>query len=113
MNLTLDIQYISELTHFICNILGEELKKMSDDDLVLVLSHYEDIVFARTTPTQKLRIAETLKALGKIIAMTGDGVNDAPALKSANIGVAMGIAGTQVTHLHLTTGVARLCRTPD
>ncbi|KAF4756984.1 Sodium/potassium-transporting ATPase subunit alpha-1, partial [Perkinsus olseni] len=75
---------------------GDQLKSMSDDDLKFVLSHYRDIVFARTTPTQKLRIAETQKELGKVTAMTGDGVNDAPALKAANIGVAMGIAGTQV-----------------
>ncbi|EER02970.1 na+/k+ ATPase alpha subunit, putative, partial [Perkinsus marinus ATCC 50983] len=54
-------------------IHGDQLKGMTDEDLKFVLSHYRDIVFARTTPTQKLRIAETQKELGKVTAMTGDG----------------------------------------
>jgi len=75
---------------------GDRLKDMSEEELGEILCDYKQIVFARTTPTQKLRIAERNKALNRICAMTGDGVNDAPALKAANIGVAMGLAGTQV-----------------
>ncbi|CAG2175196.1 unnamed protein product, partial [Oppiella nova] len=70
---------------------GDELAAMTEDELRDILRDYREIVFARTSPQQKLRIVENCQYLGQIVAVTGDGVNDSPALKKANIGVAMGI----------------------
>jgi len=76
-------------------IMGEELAKLSDDNLKLELKK-ENIIFARTSPLQKLRIVKTLQEMGEVVTVTGDGVNDAPALKNADMGVSMGLIGTEV-----------------
>jgi magnesium-transporting ATPase (P-type) len=75
-------------------VSGLELEKLSDDQLKEYLK--DEIIFARVAPVQKLRVVTNLQEMGEVVAVTGDGVNDSPALKKADIGVAMGIAGTDV-----------------
>ncbi len=76
-------------------VTGAELEAMSDDELAEIIDDVS--VFARVSPEHKLRLVRTLQTRSNVVAMTGDGVNDAPALKQADIGVAMGITGTEVT----------------
>merc|ERR1711990_61697 len=76
---------------------GAQLRDFTEADIDDVLRHHKEIVFARTSPQQKLIIVDGCQRAGQIVAVTGDGVNDSPALKKADIGVAMGIAGSDVS----------------
>ena len=78
-------------------LTGDQVSRLSEVQLRQVLKDKGDLVFARTSPEDKLRIVMALRHLGQVVAVTGDGVNDGPALKAADIGVAMGQRGTEVS----------------
>ena len=83
--------------HNVRVITGIDLEDMSSDDLKAELGKPQDVIFARVAPEHKMEVVSALKEMKQIVAVTGDGVNDAPALKRADIGVAMGLSGTDVS----------------
>ncbi len=83
------------MTHVREAVTGAQLQQISDDQLAALARDHD--IFARTSPEHKLRLVRALQGMGEVVGMTGDGVNDAPALKQADVGVAMGIKGTEVT----------------
>jgi len=95
--LNIDVKDVNPRDAHAAVIHGGELKDVSEKELDDILMYHSEIVFARTSPQQKLIIVEGCQRMGAIVAVTGDGVNDSPALKKADIGVAMGIAGSDVS----------------
>merc|ERR1711962_1519569 len=92
-----DVKNINPRDARACVVKGGDLKDIDEKALDDILMYHSEIVFARTSPQQKLIIVEGCQRMGAIVAVTGDGVNDSPALKKAGIGVAMGIAGSDVS----------------
>merc|ERR1712179_768038 len=92
-----DVKDINPRDARACVVKGGDLKDINEKALDDILMYHTEIVFARTSPQQKLIIVEGCQRMGAIVAVTGDGVNDSPALKKADIGVAMGIAGSDVS----------------
>ncbi len=88
---------LSELGEEVPVITGKEFSDLSDEKLSSIMEAHDSLIFSRVSPEDKLRIVKLLKKQDEIVAVTGDGVNDAPALKSAHIGVAMGQMGTDVS----------------
>ncbi|XP_071806679.1 sodium/potassium-transporting ATPase subunit alpha-3-like [Asterias amurensis] len=95
--LNIDVAQVNKRDAKAIVVHGSELRDISNEDLDDILNNHTEIVFARTSPQQKLIIVEGCQRGGAIVAVTGDGVNDSPALKKADIGVAMGIAGSDVS----------------
>merc|ERR1711963_146056 len=93
----IDVKDVNPRDARACLVHGGEIKEMSEKQIDEILMYHTEIVFARTSPQQKLIIVEGCQRMGAIVAVTGDGVNDSPALKKADIGVAMGIAGSDVS----------------
>merc|ERR1711923_286718 len=93
----IDVKDVNPRDARACVVHGGEIKDMSEKQIDEILMYHTEIVFARTSPQQKLIIVEGCQRMGAIVAVTGDGVNDSPALKKADIGVAMGIAGSDVS----------------
>lgn len=95
--LNIDVSEVNKRDAKACVVHGNDLKTMGEEEVDDILANHSEIVFARTSPQQKLIIVEGCQRGGAIVAVTGDGVNDSPALKKADIGVAMGIAGSDVS----------------
>lgn len=82
--------------HVLSLLYVGDLRDMAAEDIDQILRHHKEIVFARTSPQQKLIIVEGCQRAGQIVAVTGDGVNDSPALKKADIGRSLGICGSSL-----------------
>merc|ERR1712242_212994 len=95
--LNIDVSKVNKRDASAAVVHGGEIKDMTNEDIDDIILHHKEIVFARTSPQQKLIIVEGCQRAGQIVAVTGDGVNDSPALKRADIGIAMGIAGSDVS----------------